>query len=152
MTAQHITSAVADAPEAPVDSPVLRSLDALHAIEERIESMAVELRKHIPALQVQRAFYDGSWVIGLRVGGRLDRSVSADGKQSAERPFSRLDIQIALDTEHGRVELTSLSTVRNRDKLRETLSVTLDDAGHADIDAFLENAVLAFVDRYFDRS
>jgi len=152
MNAQPITSAVADAPATPLDSPVLRSLEALEAIEERIEFMASELREHIPELQTQRAFFDGAWVIGLRVGGRLHKRVSADGEARPERPFSRLDIQIALDTEHGRAELTSLSTVRNRDKCRETLGVSLDDAGHTAINEFLESAVLAFADRYFDRS
>lgn len=152
MIAQPITSALADAPAAPLDSPVLRSLEALEAIEEQVELMASELREHIPELQIQRAFFDGAWVIGLRVGGRLHKDGSTDGEARPGRPFSRLDIQIALNTEQGRAELTSLSTVRNRDKRREALDVSLDDAGHTAISEFLENAVLTFVDRYFDRS
>ena len=147
MTAQHIsTQPVAGTPAAPALSPVLRSLQTLEAIEQHWEDMVAELREHIPALRSQRAFYDGAWVFGLRIGGRQEGATD----RSALR-FSRLDVQIALDVAHDRASLTSCITVRNRDEPRQSLETSLDDAGRQALCEFLEAAAYTFVDRYFDR-
>ena len=147
MTAQHIsTQPVAGTPAAPLQSPVLRSLQTIEAIEQHWEDMVVELREHIPALRSQRAFYDGAWVFGLRVGGRQENNTD-----KAALRFSRLDVQITLDMANDQAALTSCITVRNRDEPRQSLQTPLDDSGRQELFEFLETAAYAFVDRYFDR-
>lgn len=147
MIAQHITSPHAAPPAALLQSPALRSLQILDEIEQHWEGMLEELREHIPRLRSQRAFYDGAWVLGLRVGGR-----TLDDAENATLPFSRLDIQIKLDKARENAALTSCITVRNRDEPRQSLETRLDDAGYKALRDFLENAAFTFVDRYFDRS
>ena len=146
MTAQHIsTQPVAGTPAPPLQSPAMRSLQALESIEQHWEDMVAGLREHIHGLRSQRALYDGAWVFGLRIGGRQE----SDTDRAALR-FSRLDIQITLDVAHDRAALTSCITVRNRDEPRQSLKTTLGAPGRKAINEFLETAAYTFVDRYFD--
>ncbi|MFT7463686.1 MAG: hypothetical protein ACI9EF_002033 [Pseudohongiellaceae bacterium] len=147
MTAQQISPPTTGPSPASLQSPVLRSLQTLDAIEQHWEAMVPQLREHIPGLRSQRAFYDGAWVFGLRIGGRQESQTD-----KAALRFSRLDVHITLDSAHDHAEAISCVTVRNRDEPRQSFETTLDEQGCTALYEFIEGAAYTFVGRYFDRS
>lgn len=120
-------------------SPVLDALALREDIESMIETRIEDLRELLPRLRVRRAFFGGAWVLGLHVGGR-----HGDGGA-----FSRLDFELGIDAE-TQVTLGVRTTIRGRDELRKETTVSMnEEKGRSALTTFVEEAFLAFAERYF---
>jgi len=124
---------------APTASPVLDALAVSERVAATIETRIETLRELLPRLRVRRAFFGGAWVLGLHVGGR-----HGDGGT-----FSRLDFELDVASE-AQVTLTARTTIRGRDEpSRRTTNSMIEEQGRAALAAFVEEAFLAFAERYF---
>lgn len=129
--------------DAPVrEPPALRSLSLREALQAQVSACAEEFKAYAPRLRVRHAVYDGAWVVGVQVGGRLEGGLA----------YSRLDFELRVEPDSDRAELVRRCTVRNRDEPRATFDVSLDEDGRRRLEGFVEAGFLEFARRYFDES
>ena len=122
-----------------VGLPTLESLRVREQLQGVVEACAEELIRLVPRMRLRRAIYDGEWVVGVHIGGLAGEDLL----------FSRLDIQMRVAVEEGRVDLTRRSTIRNRDDETAEFTAPLDEEGRRRLAGFIESAFLEFARRYF---
>ena len=138
--AHHVSPAPTAEP-APPDASGLLAVDATrNALLDSLEARTRDFVEFLPGFRLRRAFSDGAWVVGAHFGRN----------GIGGRAFSRLDFEVRFHDGVTRVALVARSTVRDRDVDRSELDPV--PFGDASIARFVERELLAFADRYFDRS
>jgi hypothetical protein len=120
---------------------LLAALELQERVEALVAPLLTDLQASIPALRPWRRLASGAWVLGLHV--------PPAPRQGLRDTWSRVDLEIRIDSALRSVELTCRATARGHDLPARVLATGLDAPGEARLRLFTEAALLAFATAYW---
>ncbi len=135
------------------EEDLIRSQRTVHAFEFRegleavIEEFVKNFQAEAPGFVLTRGFFEGKYMLALRLDEELVNSEGRTGKY-----FSRLLFLLDPHTEDDRFVMQCKKTIRNRDLDSDSHQGTMTPAGQTEFAAFIEAQFLVFAERYFGES
>jgi hypothetical protein len=114
------------------------------AIEAVIEEFARNLQGEVPGLVLTRGFFEGKYMLALRLEEELQ-----DEQGRAHKTFSRLMFLLEPHADDDRFLMQAKKTVRNRDLESLSSAGLMNPDGQAEFARFVESQFLDFAESYF---